>query len=74
MDDGFKEYMLVFFADEGHPSLRRIVLGARSMITSDGLIKAFKGSLKPALYSKLIERMPLFMRRLICHWRSSLTT
>ena len=55
MDDGFKDYMLVFFADEGQPNLGRIVLGARSMITSEGLIKAFKGSLKPALYNKLIE-------------------
>ena len=60
MDDSFKEYMLVFFADEGQPNLGRIVLGARSLITSDGLIKAFKGTLKPALYNKLIEHAALY--------------
>ena len=55
MDVDFKEYMMVFFCDEGKPEFARIVLGARSLITSNGLLKAFKGSLKPALYNKLIE-------------------
>jgi hypothetical protein len=55
MDADFKEYMMVFFCDEGKPEFARIVLGARSMITSNGILEAFKGSLKPALYSKLIE-------------------
>ena len=55
MDADFKQYMIVFFCDEGKPEFARIVLGARSLITSNGLLKAFKGSLKPALYNKLIE-------------------
>ena len=55
MDLDFKEYMIVFFCDEGKPEFARIVLGAKSLITSNGLLKAFKGSLKPALYNKLIE-------------------
>jgi hypothetical protein len=55
MDIDFKEYMIVFFCDEGKPEFARIVLGARSLITSNGILEAFKGSLKPALYSKLIE-------------------
>jgi len=55
MDLDFKEYMIVFFCDEGKPEFARIVLGAKSLITSNGLLKAFKDSLKPALYNKLIE-------------------
>lgn len=55
MDNGFKEYMLIFFMDEGKSDLGRVVLGARSLITSNGLLKALKGGLKPALYDKLIE-------------------
>ena len=55
MDSDFKEYMMVFFCDEGKPEFARIVLGTRSLITSNGLLKAFKGSLKPALYNKLVE-------------------
>lgn len=55
MDQDFKDYMQVFFMDEGKPEFSRIVSGAKFLITSNSLLKALNGSLKPALYNKLIE-------------------
>ena len=55
MDKGFKDYMITFFFDEGKPELSLLVKGSRDLITSDGLMDAFKESLKPTLYNKLVE-------------------
>jgi len=55
MDEGFKNYMITFFFDDGKPELSRLVIGSKDLITADGLMDALKDSLKPGLYNKLVE-------------------
>lgn len=55
MDERFKDYMMIFFFDEGKPELSRLVTGAKDLFTPDGLMRALKDGLKPALYNKLLE-------------------
>lgn len=55
MEAPFKNYLAIFFADEGIPTLAGMVGGLGTSLSVDFLLKDFKLFLKPALYDKLLE-------------------
>jgi len=52
MDEGFKDYLVHFFMDEGLPRYAGLVRAVIDSIASIQLINAFNDGLKSELYTK----------------------
>lgn len=55
MDEHFKDYLFIFFMDEGMPRYAGIVRAIINSLTGMQIVETFKDGLKPALYNKMIE-------------------
>lgn len=60
MDEGFKDYLIIFFADEGQMELSRLINLGRNKMTSTNLLDGFKSSLRPQLFKKLLNNAPAY--------------
>ena len=60
LDDGFKDYLVTFFEDQGQPELARLIASGRETIMSTNLIHGFKSALKPPLFKLLLENAPYY--------------
>ena len=60
MDEGFKDYLNIFFLDEGQPELGILINTSRNKIMSAKLVDGFRSSLKHQLFKNLIGNAPAY--------------
>jgi hypothetical protein len=60
VDDGFKDYLIGFFEDQGQPEIAMLIDSAREKIMSSNLMHGFKSALKPHLFKLLLESVSYY--------------
>ncbi len=60
MDEGFKDYLNIFFLDEGQPELGILINASRNKIMSAKIVDGFRSGLKPQLFKNLIDNAPAY--------------